>query len=143
MMRLRAYAYGVSALIVALVASPLFGAFGDDFPVSTYPMFASKRDSTVSIPSVVVVFADSSEAPASPSLVASDEVIQAFETIRQALRQGPEATRTLCEHVASGVRSRGAVEVRIQTATYDSIVYFSGDTEPDAVTVHERCAVTQ
>lgn len=143
-MKLRLYAYGLSLLLAGLVASPLAGAFpDDDFPVSNYPMFAGRRSADVSVASVVMVFPDGHAEPVKPQLVANDEVIQAFETIRQAIRQGPDAVDRLCRDVADGLWDSEATEVRVQDARYDAIAYFSGDATPSTVHVHGACEVRQ
>ncbi len=138
--RLRAYA--ISLIVAGLVASPLFGAFaGDSFPISTYPMFASERPAEMSFPHAIVVDADGDKRPAPPSAVATDEVIQALSTLRQAIRDGDEATQSLCERIAERVADGDAVEIRIVTSTFHTIDYFDGAQEPLARTVHTSCEV--
>lgn len=140
-MRERWRAYVVSVAVVVLVGSPLLGFFaGDSFPVSTYPMFARARGTEVSLPHVVVVRADGSERPATPSEVANDEVIQAVSTLRQAIRAGEDATGALCARVASRVGD-GAAEVRVVTSRYDAVAYYTGERAPLGQTVHVTCPV--
>ena len=143
-MRLRLLAYATTLLLAGFVASPIAGAFpDDDFPVSTYPMFAGRRSTVVSVPSVQVLTPAGTSEPARPSLVANDEVIQAFETVRQAIRQGPVATDALCLHVAGGLTADEATEVRVQTAEYDALAYFEGEREPVRVRTHATCEVVR
>lgn len=142
-MRPRLVAYSAAALLVTLVASPLFGAFEDDtaFPISTYPMFASDRPQVVSIAHAEATDAGGRTVPVPPEAVANDEVIQAFETVRQAIRDGPAALDALCRHVATKLGSGPATEVRIVTETFDAVAYFEGQKAPLSRTVHTTCAV--
>ena len=143
-MRLRAYL--ISAVVAGAVAAPLFGIVrSDSFPISTYPMFASARAADVSISHVVAVSADGERRPVPPSAVANAEVIQAFETVRQALRQGPEATQALCNRIAAGLVDPGGqgatTRVEIVTDRFDAVAYFEGNTQALASTVHAQCEV--
>lgn len=138
----RLWAYGFSAALLLLVASPLFGAFANDsFPVSTYPMFASARGREVSIPYASAITADGEVLRVPPRAVANDEVIQSFETIRQAIRFGPEALDALCHHIGGNMEVHGAVRIRILTGTYDAVSYFHGDKDPIAEHLHTECEV--
>jgi len=140
----RLYAYGISITLAVLVISPLFGAFSeDDFPFSSYPMFAGRRSRIVSVATVEQIAPDGSSQPVPPSWVANDEVIQAFETVRQAVRQGPSAVAALCSQVAARMPAGEATELRIQTASYDSLAYFAGDRRPLRVDVHGSCEAPQ
>lgn len=141
-MKTRGRAYAVTLILVGLVASPLAGAFSmDSFPISTYPMFAATRSTEVSVPHVVLVGADGDEWAASPWDIASDEVLQAQATVRQALGRGDAATEALCERVAQRVEGSDAVSVMIVTSRYDAIRYYQSDREPLDRTVHTMCEV--
>lgn len=142
-MNVRARAYAMSFLLAGLVASPLFGAFhGDSFPVSTYPMFATARSSEVVMPHAIALTAAGEERRVRPADIANDEVIQAFETIRQAIRQGPQALDELCGHIAGNMARHGdVVRVQIVTSRYDGIDYFGGHTEPEERWVEAECEV--
>ena len=140
MRKLRAYALtGLFGLAVALPAIP--GLVGDDFPISTYPMFSGRQSETASIARAEGVRADGSTGRLSPSLVANDEVIQAFETIRQAIYQGPEATTELCDRVAGRLEPDEYERVRIVTSIYNVIDYFDDQDEPLDSRVHASCEV--
>jgi hypothetical protein len=138
--RLRAYA--VSLILVVLVASPLVGAFeGDSFPISTYPMFASRKSNEVRLSHVVLVGADGAEWAPPPSAIANDEALQAQETLRQALDSGEAATADLCERIARRVVKSEAAYVHIVTSTYDAILYYQGQREPLARSTIATCDV--
>lgn len=141
-MRPRVRAYAITIILGGLVASPLFGAFaGDSFPISTFPMFATARSSEISISHVVLVGSDGAVWVPPPSTIANDEVLQAQETVRQALEAGERGLEALCGRVASRVDPDDAVEVRIVTSTYDALDYASGDLDPIGRRTHAACAV--
>ena len=144
-MSVRVRAYAMTLVLAGLVASPLFGAFsGDSFPVSTYPMFASARSSEVVMPHAIALTATGHERRVRPHDVANDEVIQAFSTIRQAIRQGQDAVDQLCQHIAQNVARHGdVVTVQIVTSHYDALEYFGGDEEAKGRWVEGECAVAQ
>ena len=74
--------------------------------------------------------------------MANDEVVQAFETLRQAVGQGPSATARLCERAAEwSAGRRDAVSVEIVSDTYNAVRYFEGDRAPLATVVHATCEV--
>lgn len=142
-MGVRTRAYAMTILIAGLVASPLFGAFpGDSFPVSTYPMFASARSNDVVMSHAIAFTADGEERQVRPGDVANDEVVQAFETIRQALGQGPAVMRDLCDHIAGNLARHGDVAlVQLVTSRYDAVAYFAGHREPAERRVEAECEV--
>lgn len=138
----RIWSYGLGAALTIAVLLPLAGDPRDDgFPLSTYPMFSGRQSAEATIPHAVVIDAAGERAPLPPVTVANDEVIQAFETLRQAVRQGPEATARLCAHAADWYAGRheGPARVEIVSDTYDAIAYFEGDRQPVATEVHASC----
>ena len=137
---LRWRAYLISTLVIVAVGVPLLGVVGDDFPISTFPMFASARPEEVSIAHTVVIAADGTQRLPSPSAVANDEVIQAAETVRQAVRQGPAATARLCRLVADSVGGGAGARVEVVTERFNAVPYFDGQTQPLERVVHASCA---
>jgi hypothetical protein len=74
----------------------------DSFPISTYPMYAFRRESTDRFPSVLGEDATATLRPLSTSLIAgSDDPLIAEAVIAQAIRNG--SAMRLCERVAGGV----------------------------------------
>lgn len=139
---LRWRAYAVSLVLAGVVALPLAGVVrSDGFPVSTYPMFAGARASVVSLPSAVAIAPDGHRRTLPPSAVASGQVIQAFETLRQAIRGGADTTHALCGRIAGRLDPELAAAVEIVTERFDAVAYFSGEQEPLASQVHARCDV--
>ena len=84
------------------------------------------------MPHAVVIDAAGERTVFPPRAVANDEVIQAFETLRQAVRQGPEATARLCDRAAGwyGDRNDGPARVEGLSDTYNAVAYFDGDKQP-------------
>lgn len=140
----RVWSYGFAAALIVAVLLPVAGdPRGDSFPFSTYPMFSGRQSAEATVPHAVLVGEGGERSPLPPEAVANDEVVQAFETLRQAIRQGPQATAALCARVADwqAGRSEGPVRVEIVSDTYDAIAYFEGDRQPVATDVHATCEV--
>ena len=140
----RVWSYGLGAALIIAVLLPLAGdPRDDDFPLSTYPLFAGRQSSEVTISHAVVIDADGERSPLPPVAVANDEVSQAFETLRQAVRQGPDATARLCTRAADWYagRDEGPARVEIVSDTYDAVAYFEGDKQPISTHVHATCEV--
>jgi len=141
----RLWSYAFAAALVIAVLWPLAGdPRGDSFPFSTFPMFSGRQSPEATIPHAIAINPQGERSVLPPQAVANDEVIQAFETLRQAVRQGPEATARLCERAAGWSSGReDAVRVEIVSDTYDAVRYFEGDKAPLATTVHATCEVPQ
>ncbi len=140
----RIWSYGLGAALIIAVLLPLAGdPRADSFPFSTYPMFSGRQSSEATIPHAVLIDADGERSALPPVAVANDEVIQAFETLRQAVRQGPDATARLCARAADGYAGRdtGSARVEIVSDRYDVVAYFEGDRQPIATEVHASCEV--
>jgi hypothetical protein len=130
----------VFAVALALPAIP--GLLGDNFPISTYPMFSGRQSQTATIARAEGIHGDGSTSRLEPSDVANDEVIQAFETLRQATQQGPEASLDLCQRIAGRLSRDDYASVRLLTETYNVIQYFEEDEEPLTSNVHATCEVS-
>jgi hypothetical protein len=141
----RLLAYGFGAGLVLLVASPgLREPSADSYPLSTYPMFARARGK----PWLDFVEGVDSQGQAShlpPSLLGSDEVMQAAATVRRAVQGGPDTLGSLCTRVAEQVAHEAAhaslVEVRVVGARFDPVRYFVEGPVPEERQVHHRCPV--
>lgn len=137
-----ARAYVVSIAFAVAVALPLlWSPRSDSFPLSTYPMFSGRQSAEADIPHAVAVHKDGGRRILPPDAVLNDEVIQAFETLRQAIADGPQATLALCERIAARAGRPGDTSVQIVTDRYDAVRYFEGDKEPLRSTVHASCEV--
>jgi hypothetical protein len=80
-----------------------------------------------------------------PKLVANDEAMQAAQTVRQAVRGGPERMALLCQRTSQRLAQDPAyaevVRVRVVEGLFDSLSYFVGNSEPEQLVVHYECAV--
>jgi len=116
----------------------------DSFPLSTFPMFSSRR-STVEPVDTAVAVAGAEQWWLSPELIAdTDEPIQATGAVSDAIDQG--TTAELCADIAKRVADDGppeATAVEVITARYDAVHWFHGDRTPLGRVVHARCEVTR
>jgi hypothetical protein len=142
-MRTATWSYIVGAAMLIAVTAPLTGlATADSFPVSDYPMFSFKRDTPVaSIAHAVGVTAAGDRTTLPPRAVGTDEVIQAFETFRQAVRNGDAALAALCQDIAARVAADGYATIEITSDTFDAIEYLDGARTPDSTVIHASCPV--
>jgi hypothetical protein len=142
MSRLLAYGFGLG--MVALVAAPGFGDPTDDsYPLSTYPMFARPRGK----PLLSYVEGVTADEPVRlpPEIVAHNEIMQAVATVKRAVQGGPEALERLCTRIAADVAREAeyarVLEVRIVSARFDPVRYFTEGPVPEERREHFRCAV--
>jgi hypothetical protein len=147
----RAYAYTVSAVLLAAVLSPLLldaqDPRTDSFPLSTYPMFSYDKPRTATVTSAVAQGPDGLEVPLAPKFIGTSETMQALRTIQNSVRAGRERAKELCKTIAARVaRSTdpelaGVDRVAFVTLTVDSIDFLSGDRTPLARRIEQRCKV--
>ena len=140
----RFWSYGLGAALIVALLLPLAGdPRADSFPFSTYPMFSGRQSPEATIAHAVVIDADGERSTLPPVAVANDEVIQAFETLRQAVRQGPDATARLCARAADWYAGghEGQARVEIVSDTFNAVAYFEGEKQPVATEVHASCEV--
>ena len=144
---LRLHAYGLSAVLFAAAGHPLWldPLEGDDFPASTYPMFADDVGRTTSVVRAVAVDRDGGETTIPAGLIANQEPMQALETIRKAAGAGPREARALCSAIAGRLHEAAdptfakAVRIELQTVQVDSVRFLGGDERPLSRRVHARC----
>ena len=92
----------------------------DDFPLSTYPMFAIRRkDARIVLDYVIATGPGDARVHVPPRLVAGPEVMQAMMTVSRAVARGHAAT--LCAEVAARLTGRG------RYAGYDTVKVISGN----------------
>jgi hypothetical protein len=145
MSRVLAYGFGVG--LVALVAAKGFDDPDDDsYPLSTYPMFARARGKPwLSI--AEGVDASGQAVRLAPATVANDEVMQAAASVRRAVAAGPVASAELCRSIAERVAQDAAYasvrDVRIVSARFDPLRYFTSGPVPEERSEHVRCAVSR
>jgi hypothetical protein len=146
--RLRAYVFG--ALLGGAAIYPAFlETARDDFPLSTYPMFAGDRGKIARVVRAVAVVPGGEELRIPPELVSNSEAMQVVQTLQRTFRAGPEESERLCRAIADRLRARGdtalgrAERVELQSLEVDSVRYLGGEREPLLRRVHARCAVAQ
>ena len=143
MSRWLAYVVGLGT-VVATASPAFFPDQPDSYPLSTYPMFSRPRDKPT------VFFVEGLDAAGEgvrlPSaLVASQEVMQTAVTVRRAIQAGEPAISELCAEVARRVaasREHAQVRaVRLVSARFDPVRYFTVGRAPESLTEHRRCSV--
>lgn len=139
----RGYAAVVSLVLVGAALEPLVRSPRDDgFPLSTYPMFAEPRDPRVTMSYAYGVTADGERRTLSTDAFGTREVMQAFATLQFAASRGPWAALHLCGDIALRVRGTDLAEIRVVTATFDAVAYFTEDRRTgDDELEHARCQV--
>jgi hypothetical protein len=126
----RAVGYGVAIVCGALMVVPtLRDPPVDSFPLSTYPMFSTRR-SNPWVHTAVGVAASGVEERLGPALIAgSHEVMQAAQTVRNSIRGGRGTRRALCAEIAQRVAQSPAhdkiVEIEIISLRFDPVAYFT------------------
>lgn len=131
--------YAVSLIVILAVLAPVFTSTRtDSFPLSNYPMFSGRKTAEASVPHAIAINGAGERRLLPPSAIFNDEVVQALETLRQAIAAGPEATLDLCRQAAERGAHPGET-VQIVTDTFDGIRYFEGDKTPLSSTVHATC----
>ena len=143
-----------TALLVALVVCwpVLAHPDRDGFPLSTYPMFSSRRTTTEPLSTVVGIDAGGAQHWLDPWLLnGTREVVQAAVVVSDEINAG-EADR-LCADVAARVHDRQSasradddagdrlVRLEVVTVRYDAIGWFDGRRQPLDRTVHATCPV--
>jgi hypothetical protein len=116
----------------------------DGFPLSNYPMFsADRRSADAEIGHVVGFSREGRHRPVSPELLGTEEIMQAHQTVRVAIRRG--YADDLCRRAAERVRADPAYadleRLEVRTDRYDALAYFAGDTKPRTTQLHARCPV--
>jgi hypothetical protein len=116
----------------------------DGFPLSNYPMFsADRRNADAEIGHVVGFSREGRHRPVPPELLGTEEIMQASQTVRVAIRGGFAAD--LCRRTAARVQAdpdhADLERLEVRTDWYDALAYFAGDTKPRRTHVHARCPV--
>jgi hypothetical protein len=121
-----------SIALIAATLSPLLRDPADDgFPLSTYPMFATRRVTTLTMSYALGEGAAGQRIILAPELVGTGEVLQAMRVVERAVGGGAPAMHALCDAIASRIAADpdyAAVRgVRIVTGTHDAVEYLSHD----------------
>jgi hypothetical protein len=121
-----------SIALIAATLSPLLREPSDDgFPLSTYPMFATRRLTTLTMHYALGEGAAGGRIILGPELVGTGEVLQAMRVVDRAVAGGTPAMGKLCEAIAARVAAdpdyAAVTGVRIVTGTHDAVEYLSRD----------------
>jgi hypothetical protein len=130
--RARVAAACISLALIGATLEPLVrDPYDDGFPLSTYPMFASKRPTTWTMSYALGAGRAGERIVLEPRLVGTGEVLQAMRVIDRAARAGRGELARLCAAIAERVaRDRDydrIVAVRIVTGTHDALDYLVRD----------------
>lgn len=130
--RARVAAACVSVALLGATLSPLVRDPRDDgFPLSTYPMFARKRLTTLSMHYALGEGAGGERIVLAPRVVGTGEVLQAMRVIHRAATGGRHAVARLCTDIAARVARdpefAHVTAVRIVTGTHDAVDYLARD----------------
>lgn len=111
----------ISIVLLAATLSPLHrDPLDDGFPLSTYPMFASKRSTKLGIAYALGVRADGTSYPLPSEVTGTGEVLQAAVVYEDATHHGPEALAVLCTSIAVHAPD-DVVTIRIVAGVIDAI----------------------
>jgi hypothetical protein len=139
----RLLAYGVLLAVIVVVGVVPLALDRDSFPISTYPMFSTRRTTSESVDTAVALDASGRIERLGPERIAgTDEIILATATVGGSIAAG--TTDELCAEIAERVASVGpdtAVTVAVVTERFDAVAWYDGDHEPLARTVHSECPV--
>lgn len=143
----RAAVVVVSIALLGATLEPLLRDPRDDgFPLSTYPMFATKRPTALTMSYPVGLTAAGARRALSPAVIGSAEVLQARAIMERAVARGPAEQASLCERLAAAVarRSRFAdvTEVAIVTGSHDAVAFLVDGVRGREVE-RVRCPVTR
>jgi hypothetical protein len=134
-------------VILAMLSPVLRRPPVDGFPLSTYPMFASPREPTLKIHTILGVTAEGEAEVLSPRLISGDPWASLASRVTHAASRSRAKRHALCETVATRVaadpdRASRYVELEFVTEVYDAPTYFvGGRTEPERRTLLASCRV--
>ncbi|HEX9259563.1 MAG TPA: hypothetical protein VF855_08495, partial [Acidimicrobiales bacterium] len=103
----------------------------DSFPLSTFPMFSTRRTTSEPVDTAVAVAGDRQWWLSPELIAATDEPIQATAAVSDAISAGQ--TDALCADIARRVGDdgpAGATAVEVITARYDAVRWFEGERAP-------------
>lgn len=118
----------LSIALLALTLSPLVRDPVDDgYPLSTYPMFAWKRPTKLTMTYPIGETAAGERRYLLPRIVGSGEVLQARAIVERAAAKGGRDLKQLCERIAANVarapRFADVVRIRVLSGTHESIEF--------------------
>jgi len=140
----RAWAMGVSVAMLSAVAWPAVRGT-DGFPLSNYPMFSQPKDPVARVFHVVGHSQRGDHRPLPPEALGTDEIMQAFQTVKLAIRS--QSAAELCERVARTIHRDPAYDdldrLEVRTDSFDTVAYWFGDRRPRHTEVAAACPVVR
>ncbi len=125
MNRARLAAAVASCVLVGVTLSPALRSdpYDDGFPLSTYPMFASRRGSEHRMSYALGVTKAGERRTLWPRVIGSGEVLQAYRIVEGAVAGGRGTLQALCRAIAERLASGepDIVTVRIVHAKHDAL----------------------
>lgn len=123
-----------SVATLAIVCEPVVRDPADDgYPLSTYPMFAARRPTVLTVDYAYGLGAGGARVPIPPYYVGSREVLQARAILEQGVHRGPKAAADLCGAIAQRVAGAdqgelaGVTAIHVVTGTHDAVDYLVRD----------------
>ncbi len=121
----------ISFVLIGATLSPLAREPADDgFPLSTYPMFAWRRPTKLTMSYPLGVTAQGPRY-LSPGIVGSFEVLQARAIVERAVAKGGKELAMLCERIATRVattpRFADVTAIRIVTGNHEAVEFLVRD----------------
>ena len=122
----------VSFALIAATLSPLVREPRDDgFPLSTYPMFAWKRPTKLTMSYAIGETTAGERRYLTPRVVGSGEVLQARAIVERAVSKGGKELTTFCAKVAANVAQApqfaDVTRIRVLSGTHDSLEFLMHD----------------
>lgn len=141
----RVLAAVVSIALIGATLSPLLrDPYDDGFPLSTYPMFASERPTSLTFHYALGEGRAGERVTLTPGLVGTGEVLQAMRVLDRAVSGGRAEMAKLCDAIARRVAADSEVahvaSIRIVTGTQDALDYLVHD-QVGRETERMRCTV--
>ena len=138
----------VSIGLIAITLEPVVRRPDEDgFPLSTFPMFATRRPARVAVSYARGTTADGRQRELSPAHLGTGEVMQAFAMLQRAVAAGPAARRALCAAIAARVAGdpdyRDVTAIQIIGGSHDAVAYVANGMRGEATgeVTHARCDV--
>lgn len=142
---MRALAAITSLALVGATAWPLVHDPRDDgFPLSTYPMFATRRGAVQTYRYALGETVGGARRTLRPDLLGTGEVLQALRVVDRAFSGGHDELARLCDRIAARAAAdrdfRDVVAIRIVSGTHDAVEYLARGRVGREVE-HLRCRV--
>ncbi|HEY4060211.1 MAG TPA: hypothetical protein VGM39_26535 [Kofleriaceae bacterium] len=133
----------VSIAVVVIVAEPIIRKpYEDGFPLSPYPMFATKRPTKLTMDYPIGITAKNERVFLKPRIIGSGEVLQALQIVSKARSMGtlPQLCETLAKRIAPLAKYKDVIQVEMVTGTADAVEYLVRHV-PAKEVVRAQCVV--